>query len=71
MLGELPMRHMKLSLAKSGFLLSGDVGCIRARLGGVRRLEVLGHASDLRQVLQFEWVIVGVKSDDFIFEACL
>ena len=65
------MRHMKLPLAKSGFLLSVDVGCIRARLGCVWRLEVLGHASDLRQVLQFEWVIVGVKSNDYIFEACL
>ena len=51
------MRHVKLPLAKGGSLLKDEVGWIRARLGGVGRLEVLGQSLDLRQVFQLEWVI--------------
>ncbi len=40
--GEAPMGHMKLLLSKGGFSLRGDVGGVRAVLGGVWRLEVLG-----------------------------
>ena len=47
------------------------MGWIRARLGGVGRLEVLGHILDLRQVFQLEWVIVGGQRDLFIFESGL
>ena len=42
------------------------MGWIRARLGGVGRLEVLGQILDLRQVFQLEWVIVGGQRDLFI-----
>ena len=49
------MRHVKLPLAKGGSLLKDEVGWIRARLGGVGRLEVLGQSLDLRQVFQLEW----------------
>ena len=70
MLGEAPMKHMKLSLTKGGSLLRSEVGWIRARLG-VQRLEVLRQCLDLRQVFELEWVIVGGKSDDFIFQAHL
>ena len=45
------MRHMKPFLAKGGSLLRGDVGWIRAGLGGVWRLELLGQSLRLRQVL--------------------
>ena len=51
------MRHVKLPLAIGGSLLKAEVGWIRARLGGVGRLEVLGQSLDLRQVFQLEWVI--------------
>ena len=44
------MRHMKLPLAKSGSLLRGEVGWIRARMSGVQRLQVLVQSLDLRQV---------------------
>ena len=50
MLGEAHMGHMKLPLAKDGFLLRGEVGWVRAGLGGVWRLEVFGQSLDLRQV---------------------
>ena len=67
-LGEAPIRHMKLLLAKgASLLLRGEVGWFRAELGGVSRLEVLEKSLDLRQVLQLGWVIVGGKSDVFIF----
>ena len=61
----------ELLSAKGGSLLRGEVGWVKARLGAVQRLEVLGQSLDLRQVLQLEWVIVGEKSDVFIFEAHL
>ena len=35
MLGEAPMRHMKLPLVKCGSLLRGEVGWVRAGLCGV------------------------------------
>ena len=42
------MWHMKLSLAKGGSkggsLSRGKVGWVRAGLGGMRRLEVLGQS---------------------------
>ena len=63
MLGEAPMRHMKLPLAKGGSLLRDEVSWIRAVLGRMRRLEVLGQSLDLTQVFQLKWVIVGGKSD--------
>ena len=65
------MSHMKLPLAKGGSLLGGEVGRDRAGLIGMQSLEVLGQNLDLRQVFQLEWVIVGGKSDVFIFEASL
>ena len=41
------MRHMELPLAKGGSkggsLLRGEVGWVRAGLGGMRTLEVLGQ----------------------------
>ena len=70
-LGEVPMRHMKLPLARNGSLLRGDVGWVKAGLGGMQRLEVLRQSLDLSQAFQLEWVIVGGKSDVFIFEASL
>ena len=36
MLGEAPMRHMKLPLVKCESLLRGEVGWVRAGLCGVR-----------------------------------
>ena len=36
MLGEAPMRHMKLPLVKCGSLLRGEVGWVRAGLCGVQ-----------------------------------
>ena len=63
------MRHMKLPLAKGVSLLGGEVGRVRAGLIGMMRLGVLGQSLDLRQVFQLERVIVGGKSDVFIFEA--
>ena len=71
MLGEVPIRHMKLPLARYGSLLRGDVGWVKAGLGGMQRLEVLGQSLDLSQAFHLEWVIVGGKSDVFIFEASL
>ena len=71
MLGEAPMRHMKLPLAKGGSLLRDEVSWIRAVLDRMQRLEVLGQSLDLTQVFQLKWVIVGGKSDVFIFDASL
>ena len=46
------MKHMKLVLAKDvSLLVRGEVGWVRAGLGGVWRLEVLEQSLDLRQVL--------------------
>ena len=50
---------MKLSLAKGGSLLRGEVGWIMARLGDVQRLEVLGQSLDLRHVFQLISVGMG------------
>ena len=36
------MRHIKLLLSKGGSSLRGEVGWVRAVLGGVWRLDVLG-----------------------------
>ena len=71
MLGEAPMRHMKLPLAKGGSLLRDEVSWIRAVLDRMQRLEVSGQSLDLTQVFQLKWVIVGGKSDVFIFDASL
>lgn len=44
---------------------------VKAGMGVMRRLELLGPNLYLTQVLQLEWVIVGGKTNVFIFEACL
>ena len=54
-LGEESMGHMKLLLSKGGFLIRGQVGRVRAGLGGVWRLEVWGQSQDLRQIKCFSW----------------
>ena len=54
LLKEVPMRRMKLPLAKDGSLLRGKVDWVSARLSGVMRLVLLGQDLDLRQVLQLK-----------------
>ena len=54
LLKEVPMRRMKLLLAKDGSPLKGKVDWVSARLSGVMRLVVLGQDLDLRQVLQLK-----------------
>ena len=62
-LWEAPMYHMKLFSSKGGSLLRREADLVRAWLGGVWKLDVLGQSWDLRQVLQFELMISGGKKD--------
>ena len=50
LLGEAPIRHIKLPLAKSGSPLRDEMGWVRAGFGVVLRSEVLGHSLPLTQV---------------------
>ena len=53
------MGNMKLPLSKDRSMLKGEVGWVRAWLGGAWRLEVLRQSCDQRHVFQLEWVKVG------------